>query len=38
MNYQAPSGAAQLELGLRLKKEYKIGSVEHLTSCSVCHR
>jgi hypothetical protein len=38
MNYQVPTGAAQLELGLRLKKEYKISSVEHMTSCSVCHR
>jgi len=26
------------ELGARLVKEYKIGSVEQLTSCSTCHR
>ena len=38
MNYQAPTGAAQLELGLKLKKDYNISSVEHMTSCSVCHR
>ena len=30
--------AAQRELGLRLKQEYNVASVEHLTSCSVCHR
>jgi NAD-dependent SIR2 family protein deacetylase len=36
MAYEAP--ANQLELGLALKKEYKVASVEHLTSCSVCHR
>jgi hypothetical protein len=28
----------QLELGARLVKEYKIGSVAQLTSCSTCHR
>jgi formate-dependent nitrite reductase cytochrome c552 subunit len=38
MNYQAPTGAAQLALGNQLKKDYKIGTVEHMTSCSVCHR
>jgi hypothetical protein len=36
MAYQAP--ANQLELGLRLKREYNIASVEHMTSCSICHR
>jgi hypothetical protein len=36
MAYEAP--ANQLEIGLALKKEYKVASVEHLTSCSVCHR
>jgi hypothetical protein len=36
MTYQAP--ADQLELGRRLKAEYNVASVEHLTSCSVCHR
>jgi hypothetical protein len=34
--YEAP--ANQLELGLRLKQEYGVASVRHLTSCSVCHR
>src|SRR5688572_32431483 len=34
--YQAP--ADQLDLGRRLKAEYNVASVEHLTSCSVCHR
>jgi len=38
MSYKAPTGAAQLELGLRLKKEYNVSSIEHMTSCSVCHR
>jgi hypothetical protein len=36
MAYEAP--ANQLELGLRLKAEYKISSKEHMASCSVCHR
>ena len=36
MRYQPPSN--QLELGRKLKQEYNIGSVEHMTSCSVCHR
>jgi hypothetical protein len=36
MAYQAPSN--QVELGLQLKKEYHVSSVEHMTSCSVCHR
>jgi hypothetical protein len=36
MAYRAP--ANQLELGLNLKQQYGIASVEHLTSCSVCHR
>jgi hypothetical protein len=29
---------SQRELGQRLMQEYRIGTVEHLTSCSVCHR
>ena len=29
---------AQSEIGPRLVKEYKIAGVEHMTSCSVCHR
>src|SRR5687767_15292219 len=36
MAYVAP--ANQLELGNRLKQQYGIASVEHLTSCSTCHR
>ena len=36
MAYEAP--ANQLELGRQLKAEYHVASVEHLTSCSVCHR
>ena len=38
MNYQVPADTTQLELGMRLKREYNISSVEHMTSCSVCHR
>ena len=34
--YVAPPD--QLELGLRLKKEYNVAGTPHLTSCSVCHR
>jgi hypothetical protein len=36
MAYEAP--ANQLELGKSLKQKYGIASVEHLTSCSTCHR
>jgi hypothetical protein len=36
MAYEPP--ANQLELGLTLKKQYNVANVEHLTSCSVCHR
>lgn len=36
MAYEAP--ADQLELGRRLKQEYKVASVEHMTTCSICHR
>jgi hypothetical protein len=38
MNYQVPAGTTQLEQGLRLKKEYNVAGIEHMTSCSVCHR
>ena len=38
MNYQVPADTTQLEQGLRLKREYNVSSVEHMTSCSVCHR
>src|SRR5678815_3419927 len=34
--YEAP--ANQLEVGLGLKREYNVSSVQHMTSCSVCHR
>src|ERR1051325_5733140 len=36
MAYEAP--ANQLELGLRLKREYNVATKEHMTSCSICHR
>jgi Cytochrome c7 and related cytochrome c len=36
MAYQAP--ANQLELGRQLKTEYNVSGIEHMTSCSVCHR
>jgi hypothetical protein len=36
MAYVAP--ANQLELGSRLKAEYHVPGIEHMTSCSVCHR
>ena len=36
MAYEAP--ANQLELGLKLKADYGVAGVEHMTSCSVCHR
>jgi len=29
---------SQVEMGLILKKQYKISSAEHMTTCSVCHR
>ncbi|HSC27309.1 MAG TPA: cytochrome c3 family protein [Vicinamibacterales bacterium] len=36
MSWQPP--ADDPGLGERLVREYNIGSVEHLTSCSICHR
>jgi hypothetical protein len=36
MRWTRPAGDP--DLGARLVKEYKIGSVEQLTSCSTCHR
>jgi hypothetical protein len=36
MAYRAP--ANQLEVGMALKKEYRVPGIEHMTSCSVCHR
>ena len=36
MGYQP--AVAQSEIGPRLVQEYKIAGVEHMTSCSVCHR
>jgi hypothetical protein len=38
MGYQVPAGTTQAEVGARLVTTYNISSVEHLTSCSVCHR
>jgi len=38
MSYKVPAGTTQLELGLKLKAEYRIPGPEHMTSCSVCHR
>jgi hypothetical protein len=38
MNYQVPAGTTQLELGLKLKQEYGVGTATHMTNCSVCHR
>ena len=36
MAYQAPPD--QLALGRRLKAEYNVAGIEHMTSCSICHR
>jgi hypothetical protein len=36
MGYQ-PAGD-QREIGRQLKEQYRIATVEHMTSCSVCHR
>ena len=36
MGYQ-PAGD-QREIGRRLVEQYRVSSVEHMTSCSVCHR
>jgi hypothetical protein len=36
MAYTPP--ANQIELGLKLKQEYGVAGVGHMTSCSVCHR
>ena len=36
MAYEAP--ANQLELGRQLKTDYRVSGVEHMTSCSTCHR
>lgn len=36
MAYEAP--ANQLEVGRRLKAEYHVAGIEHMTSCSICHR
>jgi hypothetical protein len=38
MNYQVAAGTTQLELGKKLKQDYKIADATHMTSCSVCHR
>jgi Cytochrome c7 and related cytochrome c len=36
MGYQPATN--QRDLGRSLMQEYRIGTIEHLTSCSVCHR
>jgi hypothetical protein len=36
MGYQP--AVDQRELGKELMQRYKVATVEHLTSCSVCHR
>ena len=36
MAYEAPAESARA--GARLKKEYNVAGIEHMTSCSVCHR
>jgi hypothetical protein len=28
----------QLSLGLHLKQTYNVATVQHMTSCSICHR
>jgi hypothetical protein len=38
MGYQVGEGTTQAEVGAELVKAYNVSSVEHLTSCSVCHR
>jgi hypothetical protein len=38
MNYRLEEGESQIELGMRLKRDYNIADARHLTSCSVCHR
>jgi hypothetical protein len=38
MNYVPDVEEGQIAIGTRLKQEYNVASVEHLTSCSTCHR
>jgi hypothetical protein len=38
MNYKVPADTTQLALGEKLKKDYGVASVQHMTSCSICHR
>jgi hypothetical protein len=38
MGYQVPVGTTQAEQGAQLVKAYNIAGIEHMTSCSVCHR
>ena len=49
MNYEQPSSAHpvlvagtqytdQVELGTALKSQYKVRTVEGITSCNTCHR
>jgi hypothetical protein len=38
MKYVPDPEEGQIAIGTRLKQEYNVASVEHLTSCSTCHR
>jgi hypothetical protein len=38
MNYVPDPEEGQIAIGTRLKQEYNVASVQHLTSCSTCHR
>ena len=38
MSYVPNPEEGQIAIGTRLKQEYNVASVEHLTSCSTCHR
>jgi len=38
MGYEVPAGTTQAELGAQLVQAYNIAGIEHMTSCSVCHR
>jgi hypothetical protein len=38
MGYKVAADTTQAELGAQLVKAYNISGIEHMTSCSVCHR
>ena len=38
MGYKVAANTTQAELGAELVKAYNISGIEHMTSCSVCHR